>query len=186
MHKLGSLPLLPSRRSGDDVRLTFLQDIFEAVSSASILHRGPRPPVPAGGGGRSRPSASVRPDFDADNPVNSRSLSIFYVDLYSSALPCSPLRLLICCYATEETSPTGNMGKAKKLGRSDMIYGLGPSLEGEGKKPDTEPNTPNIPFTTPVGRLLLGTRQTTVLAERSASLSVSCLAKGYAHGETAS
>ena len=78
------------------------------------------------------------------------------------------------------------MGKAKKLGRSDMIYGLGPSLEGEGKKPDTEPNTPNIPFTTPVGRLLLGSRQTTVLAERSASLSVSCLAKGYAHGETAS
>ena len=78
------------------------------------------------------------------------------------------------------------MGKAKKLGRSDMIYGLGPSLEGAGKKPDTEPNTPNIPFTTPVGRLLLGSRQTTVLAERSASLSVSCLAKGYAHGETAS
>ena len=78
------------------------------------------------------------------------------------------------------------MGKAKKLGRSDMIYGLGPSLEGEEKKPDTEPNTPNIPFTTPVGRLLLGSRQTTVLAERSASLSVSCLAKGYAHGETAS
>ena len=76
------------------------------------------------------------------------------------------------------------MGKAKKP-RSDMIYRLGPSLEGE-KKPDTEPNTPNIPFTTPVGRLLLGSRQTTVLAERSASLSVSCLAKGYAHGETAS
>ena len=89
-------------------------------------------------------------------------------------------------WPTEETSPTGNMGKAKKLGRSDMIYGLGPSLEGEEKKPDTEPNTPNIPFTTPVGRLLRGSRQTTVLAERSASLSVSCLAKGYAHGETAS
>ena len=77
------------------------------------------------------------------------------------------------------------MGKAKKLGRSDMIYGLGPSLEGEEKKPDTEPNTPNIPFTTPVGRSA-APRQTTVLAERSASLSVSCLAKGYAHGETAS
>ena len=130
------------RHGMDDVRLTFLQDIFEAVSS--LLHLSSYPALQR---------TPARPDFYADNPVNSRSLSIFYVDLYSSALLRPPL--LLCGKQRKETSPTGNMGKTKKKPpsrRSGMIYGLGPSLEGEeNKPPESEPNTPNIPFTTPVG-----------------------------------
>ena len=92
----------------------------------------------------------LRPDFYADNPVNSRSLSIFYVDLYSSVLPS-----LLCGRGNQPDRKHWQNKKValgRSLSRSGMIYGLGPPLEGEKNKRETEPNTPNIPFTTPVGR----------------------------------
>ena len=153
-----------------DVRLTFLQDIFEAVSSASILHCRQRT--------LARPPA--RPDFYADNPVNSRSLSIFYVDLYSSAL--LPPLLLLCGKQRKETSPTGNMGKTKKAAVASVGHDLRtravPRRRGEQAAGERAEHTKHPLYNS--GRS--AARQTTLLAERSAS----CLAKGYAHGETAS
>ena len=104
MHKLGSsLSLFPSCFGMDDVRLTFLQDIFEAVSSASIL-----PPENA-----RPPGFLCRQPCQLSKLVNLLCRSIFFRP------PPSPLS-----YAAEETSPTGNIGKTKKsrsVGRSPAL-----------------------------------------------------------------
>ena len=93
----------------DDVRLTFQQDIFEAVSSASILHC-------------SRPAARERrPSARISMPTTLSTLEACQSFMSIYILPPAPLSL---SYAAEETSPTGNIGKTKKtrsVGRAPAL-----------------------------------------------------------------
>ena len=138
MHKLGSsLSLFPSCFGMDDVRLTFLQDIFEAVSSASIL-----PPENA-----RPPGFLCRQPCQLSKLVNLLCRSIFFRP--------PPLPSLLCGRGNQPDRKHWQNKKVafgRSLSRSGMIYGLVPPLEGEKNKRETEPNTPNIPFTTQVGR----------------------------------
>ena len=155
------------RHGMDDVRLTFLQDIFEAVSSASIL-----PPENA------RP-----PGFLCRQPCQlSKLVNLLCRSIFFRPPPSAPSLMR---QAEEGNQPDRKHGQNKKKAAvasvgHDLRTRAVPRRRGEQAAGERAEHTKHPLYNS--GRS--AAPQTTLLAERSASLS--CLAKGYAHGETAS